>query len=337
MKYSPEFLAVLPGIYPYGAKGADGIGICSRLGHSPGLRTVFCRAVAALLCLLTAFTAYAGTNPDWTTPLAPFRIADNLYYVGSRDLAAYLVVTPAGDILINSNIPSSPPLLRRSVEQLGFRWSDIRILLISHAHVDHAGGSAAILRQTGARYEVMEGDAGVVESGGRTDFAFGSRMQFPAAHADRVLQDGDTVSLGGVTLTAHLTAGHTRGCTTWTMPVHLPGEPAGMRRHAVIVGSWNVLSEYRLTTVGGRPPSYPGIAEDFRRQFAVLAALPCDVFLGAHGSYFGMLAKLQRMPAEGDRVWVDPEGYQRELAAHRQAFEADLARQIASNEGAKRH
>ncbi len=285
----------------------------------------------ALLCVGLCGVTAGAVNPDWTTPLAPFRIADNLYYVGSRDLAAYLVLTPAGDILINSNYTSSPPQIRHSVEQLGFRWSDIKILLISHAHVDHAGGSAAILRQTGAKYEVMAGDAELAESGGRTDFAFGGKgLLFPPAHVNRVLQDGDTVALGGVVLTAHRTAGHTRGCTTWTMEAHVPGEPAGVRRHVVIVGSWNVLSEYRLTDTHGRPASYPGIAEDFRHQFALLAALPCDVFLGAHGTYFNMLAKLQRMPAEGERVWIDPEGYRRALAGSERAFEADLARQTAA-------
>lgn len=287
---------------------------------------------SALFCLtlLLGTQRCLAVNPDWTTPLAPFRIADNLFYVGSRDLAAYLVVTPAGDILINSNYTTSPPQIQRSVEQLGFRWEDIRILLISHAHVDHAGGSARIVRETGARYEVMDGDVDVVESGGRTDFAFGNSgktMQFPATHVARVLHDGDRVELGGEVLTAHRTPGHTRGCTTWTLRVHLPGEPAGKMRDAVIVGSWNVLPSYRLATRGARQPSYPGIATDFATTFRVLRSLPCDIFLGAHGSYFDMLSKLKRMPLDGDSVWLDGVGYTRAVDGAERNFQAKLTQQ----------
>lgn len=287
-----------------------------------------------LLCILASFLlpgrAHAAADPAWTTPLPPFRIADNLYYVGSRDLAAYLVLTPAGDILINSNLPSSPELIRHSVEQLGFHWSAIRILLISHAHFDHAGGSASILKSTGAKLAVMDGDVDVMESGGKTDFAFGGPgkpEQFPRAHVSRVLHDGDTVSLGGTTLTAHLTPGHTRGTTTWTLGAHVPGEPAGTLRHIVIVGGWSVLSSYRLTSGRGRPASYPGIAGDYQKTFAVLHALPCEIFLGAHGSYFNMLTKLGRMPTQGDAVWIDPGGYSQALSAAERAFQADLAQQ----------
>ncbi len=269
-------------------------------------------------------SARAAINPDWTTPIAPFRIAGNLYYVGSRDLAAYLVVTPAGDVLINSNLPSSARQIEHSVEQLGFHVNDIKVLLISHAHVDHAGGSAAILRKTGARYEVMDGDVDVVESGGRTDFAFGRRaMLFPPAKVDRVLHDGDTVSLGGTELVAHRTAGHTRGCTTWTMRVR----EGGRERAVVIVGSWSVLSEYRLVSRKARPASYPGIAADYAHTFEVLRGLPCDIFLGAHGGYFDMLGKLRRVPLEGERVWIDPAGYQAAVAERQAAFGRELARQ----------
>jgi metallo-beta-lactamase class B len=283
------------------------------------------------LILSVAIGAQSSTqNPDWTTPVAPFRIADNLYYVGSRDLASYLVVTPDGDILINSDLVSSPPLIRHSVEQLGFHWSDIKILLISHAHSDHAGGSAEILRETHAKYMVMGGDDSVVETGGRTDFAYGPEPQYPEAHVDRVLRDGDKVELGGVTLFAHKTPGHTRGCTTWTMRVHVPGEPADRRRSVVIVGSWSVNPGYRLVAADGKPASYHNISTDYAHTFAVLHALPCDIFLGAHGIYFNMLAKLARMPQEGDAVWIDPEGYQSAVSEHEQEFQAELHRQQAA-------
>jgi metallo-beta-lactamase class B len=284
------------------------------------------RLLVLLLLTLTSVSVPAQSNPDWTTPLPPFRIAGNLYYVGSRDLASYLIVTPAGDILINANLETSPPQIRHSVEQLGFRFSDIKILLISHAHFDHAGGSAAILKQTGAKYMVMDGDVATVESGGRTDFAFGPRPQMPAAHVDRVLHDGDQVRLGGAVLTAHKTPGHTPGCTTWTMVVNDNGKP----RNVVIVGSWSVLSEYRLVPTRTRPASYPGIAQDFSHTFDVLSSLPCDIFLGAHGSFFDMLPKRARLPAEGSAVWIDPQGYKQAVAHARASFEDELRRQQAA-------
>jgi len=174
--------------------------------------STYLKIVLFFLCVSCSyFQADASERPEWTTPLTPFQIADNLYYVGSRDLAAYLITTPAGNILINANIESSPPLIRASVEKLGFAWKDTKILLNSQAHSDHMGGAAQILRETNAKNMVMTGDAEVVRSGGRKDFAFGSDGigTFPRARVDRVLRDGDTVVLGGVTLTAHRTGGHT--------------------------------------------------------------------------------------------------------------------------------
>ncbi len=288
-----------------------------------------CVLLLAGLCglLMVSGVVIAAEHPDWTTPIAPFRIADNLYYVGSRDLAAYLGVTPAGDILINSNLESSPPQIRRSVEQMGFRFTDIKVLLIGHAHWDHDAGSAEVKRLTGAKYMVMDADVPVVESGGAKDFAYGrSGPRYPAAKVDRVLHDGDEVRMGDAVLVAHKTPGHTRGCTTWTMRVTDHGKPY----NAVIVGSWNVNSEFRLVNRPGRAASYPAIAADFRHTFAVLKALPCDIFLGAHGLYFGMLEKLERSKAEGGsgaNVWVDPAGYREAVAERERAFEAELKRQ----------
>ena len=265
----------------------------------------------------------AQVNADWTTPIAPFRIAGNLYYVGSKDLASYLIVTPQGDILINSSLEASVPLIRSSVERLGFKFNDIKVLLISHAHFDHEAGSAALISQTGAQYMVMDGDVPVVESGGAADFAY-AKDTYPPAKVNRVLHDGDEVKLGRAVLVAHKTAGHTRGCTTWTMQVKEAGRPLNV----VIVGSWNVNPGWRLVDHPGRPASYPGIAADYRRTFATLKALPCDVFLGAHGVYFGMLSKLDRIKAGAkENVWVDPEGYEAAVAEREEAFELELKRQ----------
>ncbi len=279
--------------------------------------------------LLLAARSGAANPPEWTTPIAPFRIADNLYYVGSKDLASYLVVTPKGDILINSSLEASVPLIEKSVEQLGFRMTDIKILLISHAHFDHDAGSAAILKMTGAKYIVMDGDVAVVESGGAKDSAY-PNDRYPAAKVDRVLHDGDQVRLGGAVLVAHKTAGHTRGCTTWTMRVM----DEGKLRDVVIVGSWNVNPGFRLVDQPGKngkpgqPASYPDIAADYQKTFVTLRSLPCDIFLGAHGQYFDMLAKLARAKAgAGESVWIDPDGYKAAVAEREQAFEAELKRQ----------
>ncbi|HTV04530.1 MAG TPA: subclass B3 metallo-beta-lactamase [Acidobacteriaceae bacterium] len=283
----------------------------------------FISALAAVFFLtsLHAF-AVASINPDWTTPQKPFRIAGNLYYVGSRDLASYLIVTPAGDILINADLPSSPPQIRASVEALGFHWKNIKILLNSHAHFDHAGGSAEVLRETGAKFMVMDSDVKPIESGGATDF---DRLPtYPPAHVDRILHDGDKVRLGGTVLTAHKTPGHTRGCTTWTMQGK---NSQGRTLNVVIVGGVAALSDYRLVATPGHPASYPGIAHDFEHTFATLKALPCDIFLGAHGSYFGLQEKLAKLPIEGPSVWIDPTGYRRFVNESQQDFEQVLKAQ----------
>ena len=219
----------------------------------------------------------AADPPEWTHAFPPFKIAGNLYYVGSEDLAAYLIATPQGNILINSNLESSPDQIRQSIETLGFHLGDTRILLISHAHFDHCAGSAKILKMTGAKYYVMDGDVPVVEAGGRNDFNYASHkeMWFQPENVDRVLHDGDTVSLGGTVLTAHKTAGHTKGTTTWT----LDENEGGRAVHVVIVGSPNVNPGYKL--VGNT--AYPQIADDYRHQFQVLKSLPCDVFLARTG------------------------------------------------------
>lgn len=285
-----------------------------------------------LALFFTSVLCHAEPEPAWTTPLAPFQIADNLYYVGSRDLASYLVVTPKGNILINANLASSPPQIRASVEKLGFHWADTRILLNGQAHYDHLGGAAEIVRETHAKNMVMDGDVRVAETGGRADFLAPSTNIRPYApvHVDRVLHDGDTVILGGVTLTAHRTAGHTRGCTTWTMRSHIPGEPAGRLRNIVIVGGVTFWSEYHFVAGPTHAASYPGIAQDFQHTFALLHSLPCDVFLGAHGDYFDMLTKLQRYPQDGPRVFIDPAGYQRFIGEAQHTFEQAFSQQQAS-------
>lgn len=294
-------------------------------------------AVLSTVSLTAQTNSFTQANPTWVKPFPAFRIAGNtpgsprtgpgsrggLYYVGSEDLAAYLIVTPRGNILINSNLESSPPQIRKAIESLGFKYSDTKILLISHGHFDHCAGSAEIERETGAKYEVMAQDVPVVQSGGRNDFHYATdkSMWFPPAKVDRILHDGDTVSLGGTTLTAHLTAGHTRGTTTWT----LDEQENGRSLHVVIVGSPNVNPGYKL--VGNK--AYPQIATDYRHEFEVLKHLPCDIFLGAHGVYFDLAGKYERFKNGDKNAFVDPEGYMTYVADREHAFEAELQKQSA--------
>lgn len=275
--------------------------------------------------LLVAGVASAQVNPDWTTPLEPFRIMGNVYYVGSRDLASYLVVTPAGDVLINANLKSSPPQIRQSVEKLGFKWADTKVLLNSQAHADHAAGGAEVVRETHAKYMVMDADAKVVrKGGGKASFDL-PRQTFPPVRVDRVLHDGDEVRLDGTSILVHKTAGHTEGCTTFTLRVVEKGRPLDV----AIVCGWSSNPGVRYVDRDGKAASYAGIADDFQRTFLTLEGLHVDVFLGAHGVYFGMLPKLAKGAREHPEMWVDPEGYRKALAEKKTAFEEELKRQKA--------
>jgi len=265
--------------------------------------------------------AFAQEASDWTNPFPPYRIIGNIYYVGSQGLASYLIVTPQGNILINSNLEKSVPMIRESVEKLGFKFSDTKILLISHAHWDHCSGSAAIKELTGAKYMVMDADVAEIEAGGKGNFQYGDNPEsrYQPTKVDRMLHDGDEVKLGGTVLVAHLTPGHTKGTTTWTMKV----ADGGKTYDVVIVGSPNVNAGYKLVNNA----LYPQIASDYERMFRVLHALPCDVFLGAHGDYYDMQTKYARMREGQANPFIDPEGYKSYVAEREQAFLAELAKQ----------
>lgn len=282
------------------------------------------RRLALFLLLVTA-TLSAEMSKDWTTPLDPFKIAGNLYYVGSRDLAAYLVVTPKGNILINSNLETSPPQIRHAVEQLGFKWSDTKILLSSQAHYDHVAGAAQVLRETHATYEVMQGDVAVVEQGGGPASFDLPDSHFPAAHVDKTLHDGDKITLGGTTITALRTAGHTQGCTTFTMTVN----EGGKKLLAAIVGGWSSNPGVTYVAIKGKPASYPGIEQDFEHTFATYKALPVDIFLGAHGVYFNMLSKLDKGARSNPALWIDREGYKTAIQDADENFQRKLAKEKA--------
>jgi metallo-beta-lactamase class B len=311
------------------------------------------KGILACVLLLLPALATAQNAPDWTEPFPPHRVVANVYYVGSKGLASYLITTPQGHILINSSMEANVPLIRESVEKLGFRFTDVKILLISHAHWDHCAGSARVKELTGAQYMVMDGDVPVVESGGKADFQYGHSPDnlYKPAKVDRTLHDGDEVKLGelklgGVVLVAHKTPGHTKGCTTWTMKVPASGQmdggpmDGGKTLDVVIVGSPNVNPGYKLVN----NIAYPQIAQDYEQTFRVLKALPCDIFLGAHGSYYDMEEKFARLKSEmkqepemkerkeaANSPFIDPQGYNRYITDRDQAFREELHKQQAAS------
>jgi len=266
----------------------------------------------AALLSISVFTAalMAQGNPDWHRAFPAFKIAGNLYYIGTADLAVYLIHTPEGNILINSDFEQDLPLIRASIEKLGFKYGDTKILLISHAHGDHDAATGSIRKETGAKLMVMDADVPEEES---------TAPGRPGAHVDRVLHDGDSVELGGSKLTARLTPGHTKGCTTWTMQV----QDGGRMLNAVIIGSPNVNPGYIL--VGNA--KYPRIAQDYVKTFALLKSLPCDLFLGAHGAYFGLQAKYEKLKAGGPNPFIDPAGYRAYVSERESAFRKEWERQ----------
>ena len=280
----------------------------------------------ALLLTLPAAAQKHESWREWNQPVEPFRIVGNLYYVGASDIAAYLVATPEGHVVIDGGFVETAPLIRDSIAALGFELDEVKILLNSHAHFDHSGGLAALKEWAGAELWISEGDADVIEGGGKGDFFLDEKdAAFPPVAVDRRLEDGDAVTLGGTTLTARVTAGHTRGCTTWTMKIAEGDETYDV----VSVCSVSVLPGLELVD----NPAYPGIADDYARTFEVLEALPCDVFLASHGGFYDLSRKREAMTEAETNPFVDPEGYRAYVARGKERFERRLAEARAGRSG----
>jgi CubicO group peptidase (beta-lactamase class C family)/glyoxylase-like metal-dependent hydrolase (beta-lactamase superfamily II) len=272
-----------------------------------------------LLTTLALAVAAVGQGPaDWYEPFPAHKVAGNVYYVGSKDLATYLITTPEGHILINSGFERTVPLIQKSVESLGFKVTDVKILLASHAHSDHVAGHALLQKLTGAKVYVMRGDDRVIASGGKGQYLY-TTSRWDPCKVDRVLEDRDEVKLGGVTLVARLTLGHTRGCTTWTWRV----EDGGKKLDVVVIGSPNVNPGFQLVN----NKDYPEIAADFAKTFEVLKGLPCDVFLGAHGGYYGMVERYDLLKKGRADAFVNPGGYKEYVAQKERAFRRTLVAQ----------
>jgi metallo-beta-lactamase class B len=259
-----------------------------------------------------------ATSREWNKPVPPFRIAGNLYYVGAIEITSYLIATPEGHFLLDGGFVETAPQIERNIVQLGFKLSDVKYLLNSHAHYDHAGGLAELKKLTGAKFVASEGDAALLRKGGHGDFRFGDTLPFPPIEPDKIILDGESLQLGNQVMTAHLTPGHTRGTTTWTTKIR-----DGARTfYVVFVGSQSSL-DYKF--VGQE--SYPGIAADFVKSFAILKNLPCDIFLGSHGSFFHFTDKHERFMGGDTDAFVDPDGYNRYLSESEKDFHQKLDQQ----------
>src|SRR5688572_30043595 len=245
------------------------------------------RAGATIALLLPALAA-AQADPvsrSWNQPVAPARLIGNIYYVGASGVTAFLITSDSGHILIDGGFAETAPQILANIRRLGFTPRDVRVLLNSHAHYDHAGGLAMLKDSTRARLFISRGDVELVEAGGRRDFRFGNSLTFPRVKVDSVLPDRHTFRFGNTVLTAHSTPGHTRGCTSYSMAV----PEAGQTLHAIFFCSLSLL-DYRLV----HKPSYAGIKEDFEKSFARLRSLRCDVFFAPHAHMFALNQKRAR-------------------------------------------
>lgn len=270
--------------------------------------------LAAALALVAA-PAFAQAN--WLLPAKPYRIIDNTYSVGSAGLTALLIVTPEGAVLLDAGMPQYAGMVEKNVQALGFKLSDIRILLTSHGHFDHAGGLARLKADTGAAMIAAQGDRYALEKGVYPGSESNKVMNFPPVKVDRVVKDGETVELGGLKLTAHLTPGHTAGCTTWTWPVK---DKDGSAHTALYFCSASVAANSLV------PEQYPGIVADYRHTFATARAIPGDVFLAPHSEFFDAPAKKARLGQPGPNPFIDRAGYLKVIDAQQKAFEASLAK-----------
>ena len=264
-----------------------------------------------LLVLALCSVSFAQSQrAAWNQPVKPFKIVGNVYYVGAH-VSSFYIKTPAGAILLDAGLPETAPLVEKSIAELGFSVKDVKILLNSHAHYDHCGGLAELKKKSGARMIASERDAPVLNSGQ------GQFAAFPAVHVDRVIKDGEIVELGGVTLTAHITPGHTPGCTTWTMPV----SESGKTYQVVFYCSTSVVDKLVNNT------AYPNIVSDYERSFAKLRKMPGDVFLAPHAEFFELEEKRKDLETGNVGAFVDPTEMRKFVEASELTFRQQLAKE----------
>lgn len=258
-----------------------------------------------------------AAEAHWNDPFPPFKVIGNIYYVGTTGVSSWLITTPRGHFLLDGGLPQTPPQIIANIQTLGFDIRDVKYLLNSHAHFDHAGGLAALQKATGATLAASAADRGVLETG-RVGYGPTSDISVPPVRVGRIVRDGDRLSLGGVSLIAHLTPGHTPGCTSWSVDVR--GDD-GALHHAFFHCS---------TTTGGQtlvPESYPGMIADYRATFAYMRKVDADIFLANHANFFDLADKRARQLAGDAGAFVDPAALQEFNAQSEQEFNAQLAKE----------
>ena len=269
------------------------------------------------LLLLCASTAPRG----WAEPREPFHVVGNVYSVGSAEVTSFLIATPKGHVLIDGGFAESAPQIVRNIDKLGFKLEDVKVLVATHAHFDHVGGLAELKRRTGAQIVASRADAEAMARGGKGDPQFGDSIPFAPVYADRIVQDGGVVRVGPTELVAHVTPGHTQGCTTWTTMQRENEQPV----HVVFNCSLSVPDEYHL--LGNA--RYPRAVDDYERSFRILRALPCDVFLAPHASFFRQDERRSKMADGAPNPFVDPAACLTYLDRSEQAFRAHLEKERA--------
>ncbi|WP_258157866.1 subclass B3 metallo-beta-lactamase [Rhizobium sp. TH2] len=262
-----------------------------------------------------AATAFAAQPAAWTKPTKPFKILDNIYYVGTEGLASYLIVSDQGAILLDGTLAENAGHIEKNIRALGFELSDVKIILNSHAHFDHAAGIAQLKQDTGAKVMAMQADRSALENGKQEGDTNYGGATFPAVKVDRVLNDGDVVTLGKVNMVAIATPGHTKGCTTW----QTAATDNGVSRRVVFPCSITVAGNILVGNKG-----YPGIVEDFRRSFERMASLEADIVLPAHPEFAGVFQREAKQEAGDKDAYVDTELLPRLVKKSKIAFEKEL-------------
>ena len=265
----------------------------------------------------------APNDPDWTRPFPPFRIIGNIYWVGSYDLSTYLITTPQGNILINTGVGDTAQQIKASVEKLGFKITDTKILTATHGHFDHVAGMAALKKMTGAKLVISERDKDLLETGGKADFRFGNvpGARFEPVQVDQTFKDGETISLGGTVLTAHLNAGHTKGATSFTLNV-----PEGGKTYRVVIANMGSINPG--VKVSGMP-GYPDIAQDYANTFLAQKDMKIDVWLASHASQFRLHDKYKPGDPYNPERFVDPAGFLASVQRLEKAYLDQLASERA--------
>lgn len=287
------------------------------------------KLASLLACLFLAIPAFAqdqpstSKHPEWTKPIEPFHILGNIYWVGTYDLSTYLIVTPQGNILINTGINNAKEIAA-NVEKLGFKIADTKILTATHGHYDHVSAMAELKRMTGAKLIISERDKELLETGGHADFRFGHDLsaQFTPVTPDQTFKDGEKISLGGTELTAHLNPGHTKGATSFTLDV----QEGGKTYRVLIANMPSINPGVKLTGM----PTYPEIADDYKKTFAAQKEMQFDVWLASHASQFHMHQKYKPGDPYDPNRFVDPKGFLKAVLYLENEFNVQLAKDQAA-------